>query len=464
MTTCSSPNDGLLTPKQCQRCRKRKIKCSGDPGNGQGCSNCRSAGTPPSVCTFLRVCSTTSFAFPSELPNSLLQVNSRECETYLTVRGVQVGGRYTPYPSNQSVATRGLALQVHPSNVTASNYVNAPGGYDCYHGLYGQGLTRASYPAYPINYEDEIYNGQSPPYMLPNNNDAMLSTNSLFGPPASPRTWDIFSSSGRSQNSLYSDQNLSSSVSIPTGSFPGSGIPYASNPNEISSSSSTSTIASSMTSLDRILPKPAMGRSQQPAIMMGPSNSLDGLAMTNVGYRNSVPWVGSDSMSGSSQSSDRVMSAGYGSTVNSSGGSADSSITTQDAPFAYVSMSHSSPGKSMKRSAALPDPSRIEPVRKPDEPAAESRTRTLSQESTTSPENSMAEAYGYSGDMVVARRSTRGSISSGTLSNGQEYTRLRPLPTPTPELYRSSQQDSAEYQSHIAHRTSIASLSNSARY
>ncbi|CAJ2502161.1 Uu.00g095550.m01.CDS01 [Anthostomella pinea] len=40
----------------CGRCRKRKIRCSGDPGNGGPCSNCKSAGYEP--CLFLRVSST----------------------------------------------------------------------------------------------------------------------------------------------------------------------------------------------------------------------------------------------------------------------------------------------------------------------------------------------------------------------------------------------------------------------
>ena len=35
------------------RCRKRKIRCSGDPGNGQPCNNCKNAGSEP--CRFLRV-------------------------------------------------------------------------------------------------------------------------------------------------------------------------------------------------------------------------------------------------------------------------------------------------------------------------------------------------------------------------------------------------------------------------
>ncbi|GCB21033.1 hypothetical protein AAWM_03918 [Aspergillus awamori] len=37
----------------CNRCRKRKIKCSGDSGNGHGCSNCINSGNKN--CQFLRV-------------------------------------------------------------------------------------------------------------------------------------------------------------------------------------------------------------------------------------------------------------------------------------------------------------------------------------------------------------------------------------------------------------------------
>ncbi|KAH7138389.1 hypothetical protein B0J11DRAFT_14366 [Dendryphion nanum] len=39
----------------CARCRKRKIRCSGDPGNGLGCLNCKSAGVDLSHCQFHRV-------------------------------------------------------------------------------------------------------------------------------------------------------------------------------------------------------------------------------------------------------------------------------------------------------------------------------------------------------------------------------------------------------------------------
>ncbi|KAF2471059.1 uncharacterized protein BDR25DRAFT_286461 [Lindgomyces ingoldianus] len=39
----------------CARCRKRKIRCSGDPGNGTGCQNCRSSGIDLNQCQFHRV-------------------------------------------------------------------------------------------------------------------------------------------------------------------------------------------------------------------------------------------------------------------------------------------------------------------------------------------------------------------------------------------------------------------------
>ena len=38
---------------QCDRCRKRKIKCSGDQGDGSGCDNCKTVGW--TECQFLRV-------------------------------------------------------------------------------------------------------------------------------------------------------------------------------------------------------------------------------------------------------------------------------------------------------------------------------------------------------------------------------------------------------------------------
>ncbi|KAF2862024.1 hypothetical protein K470DRAFT_269299 [Piedraia hortae CBS 480.64] len=39
----------------CSRCRRRKIKCSGDPGDGTGCQACRASGADVDKCNFIRV-------------------------------------------------------------------------------------------------------------------------------------------------------------------------------------------------------------------------------------------------------------------------------------------------------------------------------------------------------------------------------------------------------------------------
>ncbi|RMX77599.1 hypothetical protein D0869_09762 [Hortaea werneckii] len=39
----------------CSRCRRRKIKCSGNPGDGTGCQACRASGADVSLCHFNRV-------------------------------------------------------------------------------------------------------------------------------------------------------------------------------------------------------------------------------------------------------------------------------------------------------------------------------------------------------------------------------------------------------------------------
>jgi hypothetical protein len=44
-----------LYMSKCGRCRRRKIKCSGDPGDGTGCQACRSSGVKLEDCNFCRV-------------------------------------------------------------------------------------------------------------------------------------------------------------------------------------------------------------------------------------------------------------------------------------------------------------------------------------------------------------------------------------------------------------------------
>jgi hypothetical protein len=51
----SKSSETKLTAWQCSRCRRRKIKCSGDPGNGTGCQACKACGVDASQCNFYRV-------------------------------------------------------------------------------------------------------------------------------------------------------------------------------------------------------------------------------------------------------------------------------------------------------------------------------------------------------------------------------------------------------------------------
>ncbi|KFA77309.1 hypothetical protein S40288_01316 [Stachybotrys chartarum IBT 40288] len=54
-TVDESPAQRKRIAVACGRCRKRKIRCSGDNGSGQPCTNCKNAGHEP--CQFLRVAS-----------------------------------------------------------------------------------------------------------------------------------------------------------------------------------------------------------------------------------------------------------------------------------------------------------------------------------------------------------------------------------------------------------------------
>lgn len=58
LTSEHIPNiaDIILTcDRKCARCRKRKIKCTGDLHDGNGCEACQQAGTNQTHCFYLRV-------------------------------------------------------------------------------------------------------------------------------------------------------------------------------------------------------------------------------------------------------------------------------------------------------------------------------------------------------------------------------------------------------------------------
>ncbi|KAL4801924.1 hypothetical protein BDV18DRAFT_68134 [Aspergillus unguis] len=195
----------------CMRCRKRKIKCSGDVGGGLGCSNCQSAGNIQ--CQFLRVNS------------SILQTKAQASS-----------GSGWPYPASD-VASRAYAPSMssarmgglsahHPNNRTAS-FSRVP-EYEVVHG------TQNPYGPQPfgidstINYEDESstpYNVQtSSAYMLPNSPQVFMADYCGLG--WNSKNWGAVLQGGRAPaETLFSEGDTGTALAHPAYSYvvPGQG-------------------------------------------------------------------------------------------------------------------------------------------------------------------------------------------------------------------------------------------------
>ncbi|KAK8024589.1 hypothetical protein PG993_012655 [Apiospora rasikravindrae] len=95
----------------CGRCRKRKIRCSGDPGNGGPCSNCKNAGHEP--CLFLRVCTsnfTSTFYLSLRFPSTETHLRDGSAdygynvETARAYHARSSGGSLSPLAAFNAVA------------------------------------------------------------------------------------------------------------------------------------------------------------------------------------------------------------------------------------------------------------------------------------------------------------------------------------------------------------------------
>ncbi|KAI0184821.1 hypothetical protein EV127DRAFT_504255 [Xylaria flabelliformis] len=132
-------------PVACGRCRKRKIRCSGDPGNGKPCSNCKNAGHEP--CLFLRVSS-------QETPfkDTEYTYNVDAARAYGNPRGAAVSP-ISPVPQYaHEVASGGDSLAAYrqsPYPYTNKDYYqNVSGWAGTYQddGSIDYGLSYSSYP------------------------------------------------------------------------------------------------------------------------------------------------------------------------------------------------------------------------------------------------------------------------------------------------------------------------------
>lgn len=479
----------ITRTSQCGRCRKRKIKCSGDPGNGTGCNNCKSAGADMGQCQFLRVQSQTPFFLvDQQLTHGHYQVNSIDCPTST--------GSVWPYTSSGSVSASAIPqigssmgsysmgqvpslAPMTPGSFTASShYPRTTSGHSY---AYSAQPSRHAYtPAYGLSYGDDLsdaYSQQSPPYMLPSQDT--LGTSNVYGSQEALRTWNPISQSSKIPHSgLFLDQDSPPSYGLSQLSYLSSSVPRQS-----AVTTDASSFFPAMTSLvsslpmagsngDRTLPNPAAGRAHiQQASMNGYSqgNNAEAIPLNPYGssqafaYKSTAPWGSESVTSGGSQSSASTMSG-----ANVLMDSSKSSTTNQqETAFGYIALPGSPPADLSAPTMVYNTPRLSNSVTNPSHPssAVSSLPRTSSRDSLLQSHGSSSNLYSYSADTTSKRGSVGDSTTSdGTLVSGQQYTRLRQPQfhhTASPDAHR---RDSFESRSRGLSRTSISSINNARGY
>ncbi|KAF3385627.1 hypothetical protein F1880_001952 [Penicillium rolfsii] len=242
-------------PVACGRCRRRKIKCSGDSGDGQGCSNCRSAGNTD--CHFLRVNSntlkltTTANSWPYPNPGAAA-VPSPRLGTYTTTAAAK--------PTLLSVGSSPARM---PAFQRPSDYLSTADG-----AVFSE---RAAMTVESMQYEDgqPTNYSQSPAYMHPN-----TPAGTLFdygGSPWSPKIWESGLGVSRPSNgSIYPDPEANNSIAQSPFSYmlPSQNLSSSEGPQ--STTVATAGISSAdLPGPDRTLPTPTCRSQPLPSTLAG---------------------------------------------------------------------------------------------------------------------------------------------------------------------------------------------------
>ncbi|KAH6641924.1 hypothetical protein F5144DRAFT_483935 [Chaetomium tenue] len=218
----------------CGRCRKRKIRCSGDPGQGHPCTNCKNAGVES--CQFLRVSSREA---PLRHENGEFVYSVGDARAYASRTPVTHG---LPYPHDLPGLNSGDGLGSYRG--PGSGYPYTP-------------ATKAYYPAmhaYGAPYPDDFEFGlgvASPPVMHPESVGMMPGHWSSGGPRAKA---PVFGSMYMESEGTYGGYGGSGLLHRPSHSA------ASDSPNFSFSGVAASLPLSSTPGPDRLLPNPA-GRS-----------------------------------------------------------------------------------------------------------------------------------------------------------------------------------------------------------
>ncbi|RFU33330.1 hypothetical protein B7463_g2978, partial [Scytalidium lignicola] len=150
-------------PVACGRCRKRKIRCSGDPGNGGACINCKTSGHE--VCQFLRVSSREALLKfePPEFPYPGGSRHSPYRLMDLGIYGQQTFGSQVTIENDGLPQYRAGAVMAHPFTGRNNYATIGPYGANYADGV-DYGLDSGSYQVthpHQVEFSQSTYNPAS---------------------------------------------------------------------------------------------------------------------------------------------------------------------------------------------------------------------------------------------------------------------------------------------------------------
>jgi hypothetical protein len=307
-------------------------------------------------------------------------------------------------------------------------------------------LTRSPYSAgCSLNYDDVCSAAYSPAYMLRNANSA--SVVSYCGSPGSPKSWNSAGGLSRTQSAVfYHDQDHATSLGAPAYS-------YASPGSHVSLSVDVPSLFPAITSLstcdasDRTLPTPT-SRQQLDNISTNSRNAemVSALAFSpgQVTHRTGNLCDLKTTMATSTEAATETVSS-----------------TTQDMLFGYVTLPGSSSPGPVASTTAYTGADTVDSTEESNIQLSRTGSGLLTLES------GICDVYGYSSSEKSKNRSGAASVmSSGTLMNGQQYTRLRQSDPLGPSAFNFLRSDAtSDFQTSTApHGTTLSSLNNPGCY
>jgi len=348
--------------------------------------------------------------------------------------------RYEPYPMSAPSRIQYMTTAPTSSYTRPMHYANTQNGMDyTAYSTSNQSMSwaRPSYGSYAMAYEDDTsspYATQQPPsWMLPNP-DPMTNATACYVNGQMPRS---------QQNGMWAEHMNASSLSQQTQQLLAPAYTVGGN-DGTAGFQAANTLGSSMTANDRILPTPARNYTTTGV------STLESLPMSALSHRSSVGWQ-TETASNASQTSSRT-SCSNGSDPSSQ--RLNPTCPSQDLTYGYMGMTTSTHTTVPASSLPIAVDNTQSPQQTQATPASTQNTqrcRTISRESLRSSPTANPIGYGYTSS--AGARTSNLRHASGTLADGQSYTRAQPLANTAVEDYG---QDYSACQSQ-SNRASISS-------